>query len=274
MSSPVLQVAPFNPRRFKSTADHYVRGRLAYPEDLVERMTQLIPLGKKDRVLDLGCGPGFLAVAFRKHVGEALGIDPEPDMLAAAERYAREHGAEVSFRQGSSYDLSPELGKFRLVTMGRSFHWMDRVATLVALDALVETGGAVALFGDRYLEVPENGWWKRVDAIFTEYKRKDPAREADPKGAGPWRSRHEPVLLDSAFRYLQRISVVRRLETPVERILDRALSLSVASPERLGSDREAFLDRIRAILAEEAPEGIVSEVVETEALLAFRPDYR
>ena len=59
---------------------------------------------------------------------------------------------EVSFKR-------PYLGRFKLVTIGRAFHWMDRPATLGLLDALVEAGGAVALFGETYPDVAENAWF-------------------------------------------------------------------------------------------------------------------
>jgi ubiquinone/menaquinone biosynthesis C-methylase UbiE len=36
------------------------------------------------RILDLGCGPGQLALAFAPLAGEVLGIDPEPEMLRIA----------------------------------------------------------------------------------------------------------------------------------------------------------------------------------------------
>jgi hypothetical protein len=47
--------------------------------------------------------------------------------------------------------------------------------------------------------------------------------------------RHEAVLLDSAFRRLERIGIVERRWIPVERLVDRALSVSSTSPARLVS---------------------------------------
>lgn len=57
----------FVPHRFKSAAEYYVRGRLSYPPALISRVASLTGLTAQDRVLDLGCGPGFLAVAFASH---------------------------------------------------------------------------------------------------------------------------------------------------------------------------------------------------------------
>ena len=61
-------------------------------------------------------------------------MDPDDAMRAEGERIARERGiSNIEWRFGGSKDLSPALGQFRLVTMGNSFHWMDRARTLEAL---------------------------------------------------------------------------------------------------------------------------------------------
>ena len=55
------------------------------------------------------------------------------------------------------------MGPYRLVTIGRAFHWMDRAATLAMLDRIVGPGGAVASFT---MPIPmwseENRWFKRA----------------------------------------------------------------------------------------------------------------
>lgn len=262
-------VVAFEPHRFKTSAEYYLRGRLDYPPELIESAVPLVRLSRQHRVLDLGCGPGLLAVAFARYAGEVVGMDPEPAMLEQAVVHAAKHQAEVKFIQGSSYDLGDHLGKFQLVTMGRSFHWMDRAATLVALTRLVPEDGAVALFGDTHLEVPENRWKKRFQAILDPFAEKDPGYKTHRRSNPGWIP-HEGVLLDSAFCHLQRISVVRKLATPVERLLERALSMSSTSPQRLGADQESLLVPLRAVLNEEARDGVVTEVVESDALLAFR----
>src|ERR1700741_876400 len=107
----------FQPHRFRSAAPHYLAGRPAYAPRLIRRVARFVDLAPDDRVLDLGCGPGMLAGAFAPLGGEGGAMDPEPEMLRIA---AAEFGSagRTSFVRGSSYDLSPELGSFRLVTMG------------------------------------------------------------------------------------------------------------------------------------------------------------
>ncbi len=66
--------------------------------------------------------------------------------------------------------------------------------------------------------------------------------------------------------------MINRIETPVEHLIDRALSMSTTSPERLGSEMETVVDRVREALNPQARCGLIVEIVESEALLAFRDD--
>ena len=99
----------------------------------------------------------MLAGAFARLAGEVIAMDPEPEMLRIAEAEFGDTG-RISFVRGSSFDLSPALGRFHLVTMGRSFQWMDRAETLRRLDGLVEPGGAVALFNSGHRDAPDIDW--------------------------------------------------------------------------------------------------------------------
>jgi SAM-dependent methyltransferase len=261
---------PFEPRRFRTSAEYYLRGRLSYPDELIESVVSLTGLARQHAVLDLGCGPGVLAAAFARHARKVIGLDPEPAMLEAAAAYAREKGVEVTLQLGSSYDLDQFTGSFRLVTMGRSFHWMDRAATLEALDRIIEPGGAIALFGDSHLETPQNQWREKFRAVLEPYARKDPAHALRGNGSNRLRIPHEAFLLDSKFNQLERHSVIRRIETPMERLIDRALSMSSTSPERLGADIGTVVAALREVMEREATNGVLVEVVESEALLAFR----
>ena len=188
----------FQPRRFRSAAQHYLSGRPAYAHRLIRRVARLTGLTPDDRVLDLGCGPGMLAGAFAPLVGEVIAMDPEPEMLRIAEA---EFGAagSISFVRGSSFDLSPALGRFRLVTMGRSFQWMDRAETLRRLDAMIEPGGAVALFNSGHRDAAGDRMARGVSALVHRYAEGDSSHVK--RRAGVWVG-HEAILLGSAFSVL------------------------------------------------------------------------
>jgi ubiquinone/menaquinone biosynthesis C-methylase UbiE len=268
MSDPADPV-PFEPRRFRSTVDFYGRYRLGYPDRLIQRVVRLTGLAPGDAVLDLGCGPGMLGIGFARTGMAVTAMDPEPDMLTAAQAAADADGVVLDLRQGSSYDLTPEMGPFRLVVIGRAFHWMDRAATLAMLDRIVSPGGAVALFHDAHPPVAENGWFKTLRDVQDKYGRSAERHVAERRGG---HRRYEPYLFESAFRQIDGLSVTIRQTLTIDDIVGRAFSMSTCSAEKLGDRADAFAVDLTAALQAAAPEGQVTEVAEMVAVLARRPD--
>lgn len=260
---------PHEPRRFRSAAAFYERHRLAYPDRLIRRVADLLGLKPGDAVLDLGCGTGMLAIPFARLGMVVTAMDPEPDMLAATEIAARQAGVPVTLRQASSYDLTRDTGPFRLVAIGRAFHWMDRAATLEMLEHIVTPDGGVALFHDAHPPVEENGWFKAMVRVADKFGRADAAHVRE-RGAGGHR-RYEPYLFASAFTQLDGLSVTVRQPLSAEEILGRAFSTSVCAPDKLAERKDAFAAELSAALRELAPDGKFTEVAELVALLARRP---
>lgn len=256
-------------RRFESTVPYYARYRLGYPTRLIERVISLVGLKLGDAVLDLGTGPGLLAVPFAAAGFRVTAADPEPAMLAAAKQAANDAGVTLELWLGGSGELTPGMGPYRLVTMGRSFHWMDRARTLAMLDQLISPDGAIALFQDNAPKTAENAWREVLREVENQYGR----------GAGPhiaafqapdYRT-HASHLLDSAFCVLDGLSVVIRHSITVDEIVGRAFSMSTCSREKLGERAVAFEAELRAALGRHSPSGTFTEIAEIVALVATRP---
>ena len=257
----MIAAPPFDPARFRGVAPHYLTDRPDYAPGLAPRVAAACGLDGRGRLLDLGCGPGQLARAFAPYVESVLAVDPEPEMLALGRSLAA--GLPVAFQEGSSADVSPAMGRFRLAAIGRAFHWMDREETARRLDALLEPGGALVLFRIDHLAVPANAWHARLEALTGPVT----ARAWDQPGWAP----HEAVLLASPFAALERIGVVHAVRTPVAALLRRTFAMSAARRARLGEAGLAGLRaEVEAVLEAAAEDGVVSEVLESMALIARR----
>jgi SAM-dependent methyltransferase len=263
----MIEPIPFQADRFRSAAAHYLQGRPAYSPALMRDVATLCGLDGTGHLLDLGCGPGQIALALRPYVAVATGMDPEPEMLALATCMAAEAGQDITFEAGSSQDLRPGMGPFRLVSIGRAFHWMDRPETARRLDGLIERGGALVLFHSRHAEVADNGWMTDFRRLL-DHATKDGLRRH-------WREpgwvTHDQVLLNSAFSDLHQVSVMERRRVPATSLVDRALSMSTSTRERLGDGVAALRRDIEALAEGVAVDGLVTEVVESVALIARRP---
>jgi SAM-dependent methyltransferase len=257
---------PAFPGRFREVARYYSRGRPTYPPLLARRVAERVGGLAEARLLDLGTGPGFLAIDFAPYAREVIGIDPEPAMLAAAVINAERASAGVRFLEGNSATLDDSLGCFRLVTIGRAFHWMDRPGVLRRLDGLIEHGGAVALFGESYPDVPENAWRRPFREIIDRYAVHDPAAEILRASKD-----HDTVLLGSPFAHIERITVVERRRTSLDRFVDRALSFARAWGGQIDAPPEWLAEDVRSVLTPLATAGAIDEVIEGRATIAFRP---
>ena len=114
--------------------------------------------------------------------------------------------------------------------------------------------------------MPENAWFTTFDAIVDSYATHDPAKEQTATA-----KTHEAVLLHSAFSHLERVSVLEPRQTPVERLVDRALSFARAWYSEGGPRPDALAQAVRAGLAPFARDGVIEEVLEGTALIARRP---
>jgi len=266
--SGVVSSAVVDTRRFRTAAAHYAIGRPPYPPPFVAEVAHACGLTRADRLLDLGTGPGLLALAFAPHVGSVLAVDPEPEMLGLAREAVRAVGAAVEVRAGSSETIAPGWGHFRAVTMGRSFHWMDRAETLRRLEAVVEPEGAILLFNDEVSDLPENAALKAWKAVVERYSADDRLRMQ--RRSPEWQD-HEAVLRDSAFRDVEQLAFVDRGTTTMELLLHRALSMSATTESRLGPRAETMVAEIRTALTPFAATGPLVQIIEWTALVARRP---
>ena len=79
------------------------------------------------RILDLGCGTGTLAIEVKRREpnAELVGFDADPEMLDKARRKAEGAGVELELTEGFSTGLPYEDGSFDRVLSTLFFHHLD-----------------------------------------------------------------------------------------------------------------------------------------------------
>jgi len=246
---------------FEGTAWHYARYRPNYPEAFLADLVARFHLDGSGRLLDLGCGTGQLTVPLAGHVATAVGMDPEPEMLAeAASRARMTDVTNVTWVQGGSGDLPGELGCFRLVTMGRSFHWMDREEVLAVLDGMVDAQGGVVIANDSCLVRPTTAWQQAIENMQDRFLPPNwQAGSPNPADAG---EPHEAILARSPFRSVHRRVYEFTRAWTSERIIGYLYSTSLPLHRLLGDRRAAFEQEVTdALLAIDAGGSFVEPVV-------------
>lgn len=242
--------------RFASTVAFHERARPPYGEAFFAAVARALAFGGGERLLDLGTGPGLLALGFAPFVGEVVGVDPEPGMIAAA--LAAAQRAEVALRliEGRAETLPADIGLFDLVTIGRALHWMDPERTRPVLDKAVAPGGRILVCRAASVADGRNPWLGPYDA----------AREAWTERAGERYGRDPAVFFAGGrFRPDRTISVETAQTIPVERLIDRVLSLSSSSPARLGAEVEEMRKTMARVLKPFARDGFVQEIIAARA---------
>jgi cyclopropane fatty-acyl-phospholipid synthase-like methyltransferase len=206
-----------------------------------------------EKLIDIGCGPGSLAIGFAPYVRSCVGVDVETEMLEAARVEAARAGVHVHLIQARIEDLPRDIGLFQAVTIGRALHWFDREAAIAVLERIVDTNGWIAICGTRTHSAASQGW----DGTFHRIRR---AWSSDPD-----ETRYHINLDDwftgSRFRKVEEVDVIQTHQVTIPDLIGRALSLSTTSPEVLGDRRPAFETAMREGLEPLSTSGIFDEQV-------------
>lgn len=114
-----------------------------------ERLVTLLPEGRFERLLDVGCGTGFAteAVLRRFSPTQVTGIDLSAEMLERfRDKVAGRPDIEVRLVTGDALDLETRGVQADLVIASMMLHWVeDRPAAIRAMAAAAAPGGVVAI---------------------------------------------------------------------------------------------------------------------------------
>lgn len=135
---------------YDGTAEAYADVSAKWWADVSDQALQLLGLGREEHVLDVGCGPGGLAVRAAQLVGRGgsvVGMDRSPSMLAVARDRAVERGVRNVELVQADVDRFPLSGcRFDAVVCVFALHAVrDPAAVLAWMWARVRPGGRLVV---------------------------------------------------------------------------------------------------------------------------------
>jgi ubiquinone/menaquinone biosynthesis C-methylase UbiE len=227
---------------FTSTAKDYddvVRHNI----DGARRLVMSLPVGDYRRVLDVGCGTGWAALAMLDRfpgVEHVTGVDPAEGMLAVfRDKVAEPAGTEVELRAEDVMAMTVEPESYDAVISSMAMHWFpDKPGAAAAMARAIKPGGVIGIL---------------CSGRGGEQEFRDVLSRLVPPAPKEW---------DAAFDFVQRdIPEMEQYLThaglePIDVWMERRLRHTSA---------EAYLDRMR-VVASHITSGTLDEVEVAELM--------
>jgi SAM-dependent methyltransferase len=272
---------PYDPTIYRGSAAHYRYGRPPYSPKLEAVLTEEAGLDGSGRLLDGGCGPGMLTVRLAPLFDEAIGLDPDTDMLAEGRRAAEEKGVtDIRWVQALAEELPGAApGPYRLVTFGQSFHWTDEQSVAEKVYDMLEPGGSLALIVHTVADRPAPPSpgpppipHDEIKALVQQYLR---STQRSGQGiARPRTHRFEDVSVRTRFGAPRSLFIagIPDLLRDSESVLSGYFSLSSSAPHLFGDRVDDFARDVRNLLASRSSDGTFWDWPgDTEVVLARKP---
>lgn len=232
--------ASFEDERVAKAYDY----RPPYPDAVFDILTSLI-LDQPHRVLDIGCGTGFVARRLVEKVAHIDAVDISPVMIEQGKSLPHGDSASLSWIIGpiESVSLNPP---YALITAGDSLHWMDWGVVLPRFAEMLTPNGYLAIFGVGQLATPWDDVLMPVIQQYSTaigYQPYDLVAELEMRG----------LFWTAGRQTTNPVSFTQSLNAYIESFHGRA-SFSRA---RMGDDAaRAFDAEIRALVSRHSPDNI------------------
>ena len=253
---------------FAGTSEHYLGYRIPHPGLFTDLVADLAPPGP---VLDLGCGPGSVALALAERGRQVLAVDANAGMIAAglAEAARRACGPRINWMCADVHGLR-DVPQVSAVTIADAFHWFDRTEVLTMLEGLVAPGGFLAVIMSFSAGTAKPWWHPLTERIVDRYLGH--ARRAGPRArfVASDGGDHEAVLRASAFSDLTVMRTDQRVGMDLDHLLGNQHTQAFSSPPVLAGGREDFDRDLRALLLAAEPTGQFEDTTQPGMIIARR----
>jgi SAM-dependent methyltransferase len=131
--------------RFSDRVADYVKYRPTYPRAAAEAIIAGLGESATLTIADIGAGTGIFSRVLASTGARVIAIEPNADMLAAAEHDASNSGLSINWRSGTAEATGLESESVHAVTCAQAFHWFRPTEALAEFARILRQGGRIAL---------------------------------------------------------------------------------------------------------------------------------
>lgn len=283
-----IEGAPGAERRPYREAARYYWARPPYSAELRPALAEKLGWDGTGSLLDIGCGPGVVALQLAASFAQVIGLDPEEAMLTEARAATPAWAEGVRWVQGRAEDIPAlNLVRFQAVTLAQSFHWTQKDAVVeIVYDCLEPLGSMILIHHDASSFGPgEPSSIGMADATASPALLHPPIpHEVIEEALVRWLGRGKPppdpnrepyrsMLARTRFGPPESLTLPGRadLVRTVDEVIDGYLSTSFAAPDLFGDRLPDFRAELSATLSKHTTTGRFFEWPgDTEVLIATK----
>ena len=248
-----------NSKVYRGTYKYYGKYRPGIPKKVVDVIVEHFNVKPSDRIIDIGCGTGQVALAMGGKFDEMVCVDPDLEMIKWGKKLTKDSKENLTWINRNAetlQEIKEKLGFFKLATSSRSFHRTNQDRILKNLDEMVIENGGVALFSDRILWSGNKDWQQAVKKVILKHlKDKKWVGEEKPiESDEVW----ENILSHSPFKNVKTHDVPVARNWEVKNIIGYIFS-TAAAPYLFKGELDEFKKEIRNTLLSINKKGVFQE---------------